>query len=93
MAGSIHLFKITGTLVPEKVKLKQNLVWDILELDWKGVSVTLNGNKINLPKSIMIKFLYSSVGRAVDCHATGLRFNTHSTWLGVDSAFHPSVGR
>ena len=35
----------------------------------------------------------SSVGRAADCHATGPRFNTCSTWLGVDSAFHPSVGR
>ena len=29
MAGSIHLFKITGTLFPENVKLKGNLIWDI----------------------------------------------------------------
>ena len=35
----------------------------------------------------------SSVGRAVDCHVTGPGFNTHSTWLGVYSAFHPSVRR
>ena len=35
----------------------------------------------------------SSVGRAVDCNATGPGFNTHSTWLGVESAFHPSMGR
>ena len=26
------------------------------ELDWKEVCATLNGNKINLPKSITIKF-------------------------------------
>ena len=35
----------------------------------------------------------SSVGWAVDCHATGPEFNTCSIWLGVDSAFHPSMGR
>ena len=29
---------------------------DVLDLGWKGVSITLNGNKINLPKPIMIKF-------------------------------------
>ena len=56
MTGSIHLFKITGTLIPENVNLKQILFLDILEIDWKGVSMTLNGNKINLPKSIMVKF-------------------------------------
>ena len=56
MAGSIHLFKITGTLTPENVKLKQNILWDIRELDWKEVNVTLNGNKINLPTSFKVKF-------------------------------------
>ena len=56
MAGSIYLFKIMGTLTPENVKLKWNLIWDIIELDWKEVNVTLNGNKINLPKLVTIKF-------------------------------------
>ena len=50
MAGSIHLFKIMGTLTPENVKLKWNLIWNMIELDWKEVNMTLNGNKINLPK-------------------------------------------
>ena len=56
MAGSIHVFKITGTLTPENVKLKRNILWDIIELDWKEVNVTLNGNKINLPTSVTVKF-------------------------------------
>ena len=47
MAGSIHLFKITDMVVPENVKLN---IWDIIEVDWKGVNVTLNGNTTNLPK-------------------------------------------
>ena len=28
----------------------------LIELDWKHVSVTLNGNNINLSKSVTIKF-------------------------------------
>ena len=43
MAGSIHLFKITGTLTSENVKLKRNKIWDIIEIDWKEVNVTLKG--------------------------------------------------
>ena len=45
--GSIHLFKITGMVTSENVTLKQNKTWDIIEIDWKGVYVNLNGNKIN----------------------------------------------
>ena len=55
-AGSIHLFKITGMLTPDKVNLNKHYIWDILELDWKEVKVTFNGKVINLPKSITIKF-------------------------------------
>ena len=55
-AGSTHLFKITGTLTSENKKLKRNRIWEIIEIDWKEVSATLNGNKINLPKSDTIKF-------------------------------------
>ena len=51
MAGSIHLFKITGILTSENVKLKRNKIWDIIEIDRMEVNITFNGNKINLPKS------------------------------------------
>ena len=46
MEGSIDLFKITGTLTHENVKLKLNILWDVIELDWKEVHMTLHGNKI-----------------------------------------------
>ena len=52
--GSIHLFKIIGTLTPDKVKLNNHYIWDILEVDWKEVKVTFNGKVINLLKSITI---------------------------------------
>ena len=54
-AGSIHLFKITGILMPDKVKINKHYNWDILEVDWKEVKVTFNRNVINLPKLITIK--------------------------------------
>ena len=54
-AGSTHLFTITATLKTENVKLNKNYIWDMLEIDWKEVTVTFNKNKINLPRVITIK--------------------------------------
>ena len=54
-AGSVHLFKITGILMPDKVKINKHYIWDILEVCWKELTVTINGKVINLPKSITIK--------------------------------------
>ena len=53
---SIHLFRIRGRLNPENVKLKKNWTWDVLEIDWSDVSVTLNDNEIDLPSSVIIPF-------------------------------------
>ena len=55
MAGSIHLFKISGKLTIDKVKLNKHYIWDILEIDWSKVRITLNGRVISLPKLITIK--------------------------------------
>ena len=33
-AGSIHLFKITEILMPDKVKINKLYIWAILEVDW-----------------------------------------------------------
>ena len=54
-AGSIHLFKIKGTLKSRDVKLNKNYLWDTLEIDWNRVTVTFNDNKIELPKIVAIK--------------------------------------
>ena len=37
------------------IKLNKNYLWDTLEVDWKEVTVTFNGNKIDLPKVVKIK--------------------------------------
>ena len=54
-AGSIHLFKIKGTMKSRDIKLNKNYLWDTLEIDWNGVTVTFNNDKIELPKTVAIK--------------------------------------
>ena len=53
--GSIYLFKIRGTLKPEDIKLNKNYIWDTMEIDWKEVTVTVNDNKINLPRIVEVR--------------------------------------
>ena len=54
-AGSIHLFKIKGTLKSKNIKLNTNYVWGTLEIDWEEVTVTFNDNKIELPRIVAIR--------------------------------------
>ena len=49
------MFKITSMLKPENIKVNKTYIWDMLEIDWKEVTVTFNGNKINLPRVGTIK--------------------------------------
>ena len=55
-SGSIHLFKLTGSINRENVTLHKNTLWDILEIDWRPVTITLSGNVINLPGSVIIPY-------------------------------------
>ena len=54
VAGSIHLFKIRGRLNPEHVK--ENWIWDVLEINWSDISITLNDNEKGLPSLVIIPF-------------------------------------
>ena len=54
-ASSIHLFKISGMLKAESIKLNRNYPLETLEIDWKEVSVTYHGNKIDLPRVVTVK--------------------------------------
>ena len=54
IAGNVHLFKLTGALLLENINLRKNWIWDVLEIDWSDVHVTLNGKEINFPISIVI---------------------------------------
>ena len=39
----------------KNIKLNKNYLWDTLEIDWKEVTVAFNGNKIDLPREVIIK--------------------------------------
>ena len=55
-SGSIHLFKLTGSINKENITLHKNMLWDIMEINWQPVTITLSGNVINLPGSVIIPF-------------------------------------
>ena len=55
-SGSIHLFKLNRSINKENITLHKNTIWGILEVDWRPVTITLNGNVINLPGSVIIPF-------------------------------------
>ena len=55
-SGSIHLFKLMGSLQREDVNLHRNKVWDILDINWRNITIMVNGNIINLPSSVIISF-------------------------------------
>ena len=55
-SGSIHLFNLTGSINKENITLHKNTLWDIMEVDWRPVTITLSGNIINLPGSVIIPF-------------------------------------
>ena len=54
-AGSLHLFKITGMLNAENIKLNKNYIWDTLEIDWKEVTVTFKDNKLICQELLQLK--------------------------------------
>ena len=58
-SGSIHLFKITLQLLPEDIKLKRNIVWDVMEIDWKEVNVTPWGYNRCRSKVCTLKGIYT----------------------------------
>ena len=58
IGGNVHLFKMTGALLLENVTLRKNWIWDVLEIFWSDVHVTLNEKEINLPISLVIPLVY-----------------------------------
>ena len=55
-SDGIHLFKLNGGINKENIMLHKNIMWDVIEIDWRPVMITLNENIINLPGSVIIPF-------------------------------------
>ena len=58
IARNVHLFKLTGALLIENFTLKKSWIWDVLEVTWNNVHVTLNDKEINLLGTLTIPFAY-----------------------------------
>ena len=58
MAGSVHLFKLHGILIKEKLTLKKNWIWDVLEIDWTDMYVLQDNKEINLPVTVVVPIYY-----------------------------------
>ena len=54
-SGSPHLFKITGTLRSEDIRLNKNYLWYTLEIKWDRIKLSFNNNEIELPQLVTIK--------------------------------------
>ena len=42
-------------LEAKNIKLNKNYLWDTLGIPWKEITVTFNGNKIDLTEGVIIK--------------------------------------
>ena len=42
IAENKHLFKLTGELSLDKITLRKNWIWDVLEIGWDDICIILN---------------------------------------------------
>ena len=54
-SGSLHLFKITGTLTSEDIRLNKNYLWDTFDINWDKIKLSFNSNEIKLPQLVTIE--------------------------------------
>ena len=57
-AGNMHLFKLMGDPSPNNVVLKKNLIWDVLEVKWRDICITLNNKEIHLPTTLLVPLIH-----------------------------------
>ena len=56
--GNTHLFKLICELSPDKVTLKKNWIWAVLEIKWMNTHIKLNSKEIHLPTTILIPLIH-----------------------------------
>ena len=53
-----HLLKLTGELSLENITLKNNWIWDVLEIKWDEIHIVLNDKEVHLPTMLIIPFIH-----------------------------------
>ena len=57
-ARNTHLFKLMGELSPINIMLKKNWIWDVLEVKWGNIHITLNNKEIHLPTTLLVQLIH-----------------------------------
>ena len=88
-SGSLHLFKITGTLTSEDIKLNRNYLWDTLEINWDKIKLVFDSNEIKLPKLVTITMFYKIRVRRMMSRKTQnfhIMVKQGMTWYNLETA-------
>ena len=95
LARNVHLFKLTGTLLLDNVTLKKNWIWDVLEVNWDDVCVTLNEREINLPMSLVIPVEYKmkirKIFRKRDSLHLYIMLKQRKSWFNLENTGHDLI--
>ena len=57
-ARNKHLFKLIGELSSDKVTLKKNWIWDMLEIKWGNTHIILDNKEIHLPTTLLVPLIH-----------------------------------
>ena len=57
-AGNMHLFKLMGEISSSNVILKKSWIWDVLEVKWGNINITLNDKEIHLPTTLLVPLIH-----------------------------------
>ena len=57
-ARNTHLFKLIGELSSDKVTLKNNWIWDMLEIKWGNTHIILDNKEIHLPTTLLVPLIH-----------------------------------
>ena len=82
VTGSIHLFKLAGKLTKEDITLYRSTLWDILEIDWKSIILTVNA-KVNSTGSVITPFQDKFRVRPLLLHLMLKQGQTWYPWFNV----------
>ena len=92
LARNVHLFKLTGTLLLDNVSLKKNWIWDVLEVNWNDVHITLNEREINLAMSLVIPIEYKmkirKLFRKKDSLHLYIMSQQRKSWFNLENTDH-----
>ena len=89
IARNVHLFKLKGALLIENFTLKKNWIWDVLEVNWTDVYLSLNDKDINLPTSLVIplvlKFKTRQFFRKKDSLHLYIMLKQRKSWFNLEN--------